>query len=499
MIGQLLLFLSFLLTGTVLQFCFKKRAPLWFLLPGAFFWGALNWALLTLISILVLQRFSLALALLTNTIEVLAALVVIFRAKEIMLLKREWSALLGYYGFFLAAALTFSFINVSRVSPDSLYLLKMAGQMAANGFTGLTWTSPAAYGYFVSLVQAAAGSLGLDYLYTFQPLLSMNFVALIFLAIQHFLSGHLLRWQRVLFGLFSVTFLFSSTMMRFQFGYIHTNLPSAAFLFISLVALIQLARSKEDCWLVQAMVGFTGFAITRTENPLLLLLFLGLFLPILGTTYRQRLGVIMPALAAVLLLQLITLGIDTSLVNAEMSTQLPTLIVAGMGFVYLLFMLFIVASRVRWIEEKVILNFHKILVTAVLAAFILALIINPVNILTSIRSIFSATMLSGGWDAVWLTVLTLLIFIVLYFAKELTKPPLVFLGLALLCYYLAILLMSLYRAPYHPQWNDSANRMFTQLLPLVILWLTLLLEQITPKSSTGKLSEPYSVIAGTNT
>ena len=498
MIGQLLLFLSFLLTGTVLQFCFKKRAPLWFLLPGAFFWGALNWALLTLISILVLQRFSLAMALLINALEVLSAFFVIFRARKTMLLKREWCALLGYYAFFLSSALIFSFINVSRVSPDSLYLLKMAAQMAANGFTGLTWTSPAAYGYFVSLVQATAGSLGLDYLYTFQPLLSMNFIALIFLATQHFLSGHLLKWQRVLFGLLSVTFMFSSTMMRFQFGYIHTNLPSAAFLFISLVALILMAHSKEDYWLVQAMVGFTGFAITRTENPLLLLLFLGLFLPILGTTYRQRLRVILPALAVVLLLQLITLGIDTSLVNTDMSTQLPTFIVAGMGIVYLLFMLFIVASRVRWIEERVIPNFHKLLVTAVLAAFILALIINPANILTSIRSIFSATMLTGGWDAVWLTALALLILIVVYYAKELTKPPLVFLGLALLCYYLAILLMSLYRAPYHPQWNDSANRMFTQLLPLIVLWLTLLLEQITPELTNGNSIENHSEITETN-
>lgn len=475
MAAQILLILSFLITGALLQFNLKNRAPLWFLLPVAYLWGALNWALLTLLSVLILQRFSLSLVLVLNTIEVLAALAVIIRRRQELPAKREWSALLGYLAFFLAAALIFTFINVSRVSPDSLYLLKMADQIATAGFTQLTWTSPAAYGYFVSLVQAAASSLGLDYLYLFQPMLSINFSALIFLALQHFFSAHLLKWQRLLIGLLAVTFLFTSTMMRFQFGYIHTNLPSAAFLFTSLVALILMTRGGEGHWLVQAMVGFAGFGITRTENPLLLLLFLGLYFPFIGTNYRQRVGVILPALSVVLVSLVVTLGIDTSFVNADLSTQLPVAIIAGMAAVYLLFMLFLVVSRLNWIEERLIPNFYKILLVGVIAAFILALIINPVNILTSMRSIFSATMLTGGWDATWLSALALLVLIVLYFKNATAKPPVLLLGTGLLLYYLAILLMSLYRAPYHPQWNDSANRMFTQLLPLFVLWLCLLL------------------------
>jgi len=282
----------------------------------------------------------------------------------------------------------------------------------------------------------------------------------------------------VLLGLTAVTFLFTSTMMRFQFAYIHTNLPSAAFLFTCVVALVLLTRTREEFWLTYAMAGFTGFGITRTENPLLLLLFLGLFLAISGTSWRQRTRIILPALAIVLGSLAVSLFIDTGSVNAGLSVQLPDAIIKGMVAVYGLFMLFILISRIRWIEEKIIPNFHKLLFIAVTVAFVIALVINPQNILTSMRSIFSATLLTGGWDAAWLTVVALLTLLLLYYRQYLVKPPMSILGLSLLLYYLAILLMSLYRAPYHPQWNDSANRMFTQLLPLFVLFVTLVLEQV---------------------
>ncbi len=169
MTAQLMLIFSFFVTGMMFQFCLKKRAPLWFLLPTAFFWGALNWALLTLLSVLLLQEVSLVFLLVLNGVEVVAALVRVILSKTLSFTKRDWLLILLYSGFFIVVAIVFSFFNLSRVSPDSLFLLKMADQIATSGFTHLTWTSPAAYGYFVSLVQAAAGALKLDYLYLFQP------------------------------------------------------------------------------------------------------------------------------------------------------------------------------------------------------------------------------------------------------------------------------------------------------------------------------------------
>ena len=365
MTAQLLLIFSFFVTGMMFQFCLKKRAPLWFQLPTAFFWGALNWALLTLLSVLLLQEVSLVFLLVLNGVEVVAALVRIILSKTLSFTKRDWLLILLYSGFFIVVAIVFSFFNLSRVSPDSLFLLKMADQIATSGFTHLTWTSPAAYGYFVSLVQAAASALKLDYLYLFQPVLTANFIVLIFFTILHFTSALPRAWLRVLLGLTAVTFLFTSTMMRFQFAYIHTNLPSAAFLFSSVVALILLARTREEFWLTYAMAGFTGFGITRTENPLLLLLFLGLFLAITGTSWRQRTRIILPALAIILGSLVVSLFVDTSSVNAGLSVQLPDAIIKGMIAVYFLFMLFIFISRTRWIEEKIIPNFHKLLSIAV--------------------------------------------------------------------------------------------------------------------------------------
>ena len=478
MTAQILLIFSFFVTGIMLQFCLKKRAPLWFLLPSAFFWGALNWALLTLLSVLMLQRVSLVFLLTFNGGEILLLLVCILTSRPLSLGRREWGLVSLYAGFFMVFTTVFSYINLSRVSPDSLFLLKMADQIADSGFTRLTWTSPAAYGYFTSLIQAVASSLALDYLYLFQPVLTVNFIVLIFFTIQHFTACISRTWLRVMLGLTAVTFLFTSTMMRFQFAYIHTNLPSAAFLFTGVVALLQLTRTREEFWLVYAMAGLTGFGITRTENPLLLLLFLGLFLSISGTTWSQRMRIILPALAVVLSTLMVTLFIDTARVDTQLSLQLPDAIIIGMIAVYVLFMAFLLISRVRWINEMVIPNFHKLLFFAIVTAFILAFVLNPLNILTSMRSIFSATMLTGGWDSSWLTIVALLVLLLIYYRQHLVKQPAGILGMSLLLYFLAILLMSLYRAPYHPQWNDSANRMFTQLLPLFVLFIVLSLEQV---------------------
>ncbi len=71
-----------------------------------------------------------------------------------------------------------------------------------------------------------------------------------------------------------------------------------------------------------------------------------------------------------------------------------------------------------------------------------------------------------------------------YFKRDAIKQPVNILGMALLLYYLAILLMSLFRAPHHQQCNDSANRLFTQMLPLFVLFLTLLFEQVFTASSS---------------
>jgi apolipoprotein N-acyltransferase len=90
--------------------------------------------------------------------------------------------------------------------------------------------------------------------------------------------------------------------------------------------------------------------------------------------------------------------------------------------------------------------------------------------LTSLVSIVQSTSLSGNWGLTWYVIFFLAT--ELYFARrDATEHRWLF--MILVSFILVVYILAYFRVPYHTREFDSANRLMLQVLPVVILYLSL--------------------------
>jgi apolipoprotein N-acyltransferase len=126
--------------------------------------------------------------------------------------------------------------------------------------------------------------------------------------------------------------------------------------------------------------------------------------------------------------------------------------------------------------------------------------------LSSLVSILQAISLTGSWGLTWYVIFFLAT--ELYFARrDATEHRCLF--MILVSFILVVYNLAYFRAPYHNQEFDSANRLVLQALPLVLLYLSLRFAQISfsensqssqqmgDRNSSISISQPDSALRHT--
>jgi hypothetical protein len=470
------LFLIYL-SGLIFALVIRKTQSMGFVLSTAIFWGALNWVIINIFIALLVKKLDMTLYLVIVGIQIATMIFWILTRKPIHLSKINILYIILYSLVFFLLEIFFSKYNFTNITPDSLYVLKMSKVIAETGFSNLRWDSPAAFGYFIGMMQTAAHFLKVDYLYILQPMFSMNFILLFALIIYELSENFGNIIVRVLFSFAATLFLFSSAIMRFEFSYIHSNLITGIFLFILMTCFIFWIKSSDHSWLIFALFSGIGFSLTRTENPITLLIFVTLFLGLSQLTYTHRIRYFAPLIAMVAVFELILLFIDSPFVDFPHQKLSDTMIFM---FVVLLisYLVFLLISKWEIIEKFIFPHLHSIFTMTILIALIVAIILKTENIIVSFITLFWSAVLKGGWESTWQIAIPLVI--LFGYRKANNDPSVKLLQLGIPLYFIAILMMSLNNGrPFiNPRWSSSPNRMFTQILPLVIMLITLMISKI---------------------
>lgn len=461
--AQILFLTGLFLFGVYFGLLFKRKIPFVFIVITGYLWGALIWVIGgALLQILGIPYTAVSMASLFGLVGI-GISILHARNKTWNLSNREWILLLSTALVFTLVPLLASYYNYSIASPDSVVMIATGRRFTFEGLPPSIIEELSLRGVFLPQLQSASVFLGDDYLYAAQPAFGFTFV-MAFFYISHRILGQLglSKRQALTYTLLATLILFSTTFIAFQFFYIHTNLISAAYLFIALGGFWFVSVEGNEDWMIIGTLALTGFSLARTEAPLFALLFLTLVISAGRISYKTRLRTILPYLSGLIFWYLylyLRMGEGTYILNPE-----RTLLVIGS---LIALALLVLVSEVKWIKEFLLPHLPKIMLGILALLLVVMVLQKPDHFRISIYSNIFNMLETGEWGLTWL------VFIFLFFVS-LTGPrvpgeELLFYGI--LSFFAALLAIVYFRVPYHTSWGDSANRMFTHILPIVVLYV----------------------------
>ena len=449
--------------GVCFGLLFRRKIPFVFIVITGYLWGALIWVVGgTLLQILKIPYTAASMAFLFGFL-VLGISVVHVRNKTWKLSRQESIYLLPFTLCFILVMVLASHYNYSIASPDSIVMISTGRRFAFEGFSPAIIEELSLRGIFLPQLQSASVFMGDDYLYAAQPAFSFTFSLAFFYITQRILSQlGLSKRQALVYTLLSTLILFTTYFIAFQFFYIHTNLISAAYLFVAIAGFwLALIEGIED-WMIFGILALAGFSLARTEAPLFALLFLVLVISAGRVSYRIRLRTILPYLGCLVFWYLYLywrMEEGTYILNPERTL----LVIGSLAALAVLVLL----SEVKAIKRYLLPHLPRIMLAAL--ALLLALMVfqKPDHFRISIYSNIFNMLETGEWGLTWL-VFAFLFFVSLT-GPRLPGEDLLLYGIA--SFFATLLAIVYFRVPYHTSWGDSANRMFTHILPIVVLYV----------------------------
>ncbi len=445
---------------------FRRSVPFGFICLTGFLWGAAACGAAALLLLTVGLPYTTASLL---ALAVFAGMGLVFfyvRSGLWRLTKVEalWLAA-GSAAFGAWVALSVQF-NVTQITDNSLQFLIVGRALAFDGLNAFTLEGLALRAALLPLLYAPSVFLGDGYLAVIQPAFAFTLLsAFVYLGLRALRSQLANPWLRVAVVGLSVGVMLSTDFMAYQAVYIHNNLPSAACLLVAAVTLWLALDEDNAAWLIFSVPAWLSFSLLRTEAPLFALLFILLALSSGRLNYRVRLIAFLPWAGVLLLWHvrlLIGIGAGTYILDAS---KLWIIVAALLAFVVLL-----AVSRWSWIERRLLPALPWLMMGAGLAALAGLAARQPDALRPNLEAFVRNLFVDGRWNATWFFLLGF--WFLACVLPELHYGRVFSFGIPL--FFLFVLLLGfLTRKPFRVGWGDSANRMFTHLLPFVLFYLLL--------------------------
>ena len=266
---QFAFFVILYLLGLWFGLLFKDRVPMSFIILSGFLWGSVFWVLVSLLLLLIPIAYSAESA-------GLSLLIVFLVIGGLHYRKKTWTLSLRELGFVAIAILMFGGIaaffvqnNLAIGFTDGISMIAVGESMATHGFTHQNIDLMALVGVFVPMVHAAAVFVGEQYLFSFQPVLSVSFVLVFVYICFRGVSQALQRTWLVGSTVLIITIgMMTTYLITYQALSIHANLPSAIYLFAAVGCFWLTLRDENTGWLPFGILALIGFSLLRTEAPL---------------------------------------------------------------------------------------------------------------------------------------------------------------------------------------------------------------------------------------
>lgn len=453
--------------GIGLGFPFKDRVPFPFICLTGYLWGALAWVLGGLLLLLLGLPYTLISTVIVLLLVCAGAMLVAARRGAWRLSRSEALWFISTLAASLVVSTLVTRFNLSVVNNDSLSQIIVGRNLAHDGFTRWNQGVLTDWGVFLPLVQSASVFVGEDYLYAFQPTLSLSFVAvfvyLCYRATRHRIAG----WQFALAIVPTLILLMGTAFLIFQIFLVHNNFPSSTYLLVAVGCFWLGLREGDNGWLVFGIAGLLGFSLLRIEAPLFALM-IGAFAlsgnPLTAAA-RRRYSLPFLLILAVWYGHFLTVN---SPVDGYLSPFFALLFVGAFVLSAIL-----LSSRIGVVEHTVLPNLHLLAVGAVVLMLVIGLATKPARMVDSLNSMLINTVILGDevlayydwWGFTWYILLAM---IPLFFVKP-AIPYERFLVLSSVMPIVLTLAIVVGRGPYRVSWEDSSHRMLTHVLPLFFL------------------------------
>jgi len=464
--NQIFFFVGLAVLGWIFLLPLRRFLPASFMSLSGVLWGMWLYVLGVLLSLFIFGRCT------GGTLGMLLVLFglvlggILRYTRQDVIGVRPWRTDLGWL---LGSQLALAFValavqrfNFSMATVDSFGQIWLGRSLAYPDSAWQEIGRLGTHGALVPILQSASVFLGVEYLTALSPALAFGlaggFTSLCIYALrQH--TGFSIAMK---YGVLLAALMFSTNFIIFQSVYLHTAFAGAAYLGVAVGAFWLGIRLRQNAWLGLGVAALLAYSVTRIEAPLFALIFLALLLCAGGLSYSQRLGVALPYLLSMTiwfgLLSTITGG-------AKFLTPERALAMSG-GF--LVCALGVLLTRWRRLEGW--MSFVPRWMSLVLLCVLLVMIVlRPTHMIESSSAVLINLFGEGRWGATWWVLLILAL--VGWRRPRFTGEALFSAGIP--SFALLVVALAFLRTPYHLHWWDSANRMFTHLLPVMILYMAL--------------------------
>ena len=465
MVREMAFFLGIYLWGVVVSWICWRKLPIALRLSSSLFWGLAGWVAAALLIMGAGCGYTLGKMQAVFGVSALLFLWVEWRRDAKSLRREVTGALIGAT---CVAVVTWCAwrLNLSVVSYDSIPQLMIAQEIGSAGSLEGVQGMLASWGSLYVIVNSASVLIGRPYWVALQPLVGVGFLSVFCAIAFHALCRVQTTRALALFvSLMAGLSLASTYFIVFQFFYIHNNLFSAAYFLLGVGGLWLRLAGEDESTERFGMAALTAYAFCRVEAPLFAALVIAWYAA--EGAKASRAWRLLSAGYALIIVSWYgwlanSIGAGTDILTPSRAILLACVTLAAVLASY-------GSSAVAQIARWRIRSMPGVLVLA-LVAMAGMFLKRPEAMTQSLIGMLGNMGVAGRWCWTWWVLGAMLIgsFRTPAFVAGRMLAGVSLGGLCLL-YGLAYL-----RVPYHLGWPDSANRIATQFVPLLMLFLVVL-------------------------
>lgn len=361
-----------------------------------------------------------------------------------------------------AAGIVVDALRILTTTSDSAYIARFGQNIGLGNYEGSRIVF-SKWGPFVPLIHSLTKLLGQKLYWQYQPVLSLDLVAIVFYTAYTLLREALPKPHAATAAAVAVGLMAFSNMFVFHAFYIHVNLVATSYMYLLVFALANMQDERRTgACVALAQLSLIAFTLVRIEAALfaIVILLIATFQPGWSSTARLRLS-----------LPFILVSLAWYARAYFILPETPDLLTKDLGLALCLVLLgfgaFVAVSGVEPVQPLLARTPMSTLFGLVVVALGFTAM-RPRHMLTSLQSMVRNMLVDGQWGLTWYVVF--FVGTLLYFAGRDTRGYDWILVVAV-AYVVAVYDLAYFTEPYHPGEFDSANRLLLQVVPVVVLYL----------------------------
>jgi hypothetical protein len=354
-------------------------------------------------------------------------------------------------------------LRIVTMTPDSSYIARF-GQNIGLGNYEASRRVFSMWGPLVPFIHSITNLLDQKLYWQYQPLLSLDLVAIVFYTVYTIIREQKSILQSVVAATVLVSQMALSNIFVLHVFYIHVNIISALYMYLFVFALVKMQQQPGRAYELLALLSLIAFSLVRLEAPLYVIVILLVTSFRQGWSYVNRLKLIIPFTVF-----FVGWYARVYFMLPEVPDLLTKELVIAFISVLVGFGLFSVVSGLK-VLDPIIKRTPFFTLIGLSLVSITFTIIKPEHMLRSLESIVRNIFLEGNWGLTWYVIFFLAT--ELYFGGVDAVTERHWLFLVLVTYILLVYNLAYFSDSYHIGEFDSANRLVLQALPLVLLHLS---------------------------